>query len=93
MLKRGYQNGERVIEIIEGNVDLVLYNDKGTSFYFYRFPPDVVFKESIPAGLNVISQIQIREMLERNGITDYKGLLNRLLEQAWEDELEARYEM
>ncbi len=93
MLKRGYENGERIIEIIEGNVDLVLYNNKGTSFYFFRFPPEAVFKEKIPVGKSVVSQIEIKKMLERNGITDYRGLINGLLEQAWDKKLPERYEM
>jgi hypothetical protein len=41
--KRGYENGQKVIEIYDGKVDLVLYHETNPSFYFYRFDSKDIF--------------------------------------------------
>lgn len=93
MYKRGYINGEKVLEIVEGNLDVVLYNEAGTSFYFYRFPSESVFKEKLPSSTNVVSQIEMKKMLAEVGIDDYEGLIASLIQKAWDTGMTERYEM
>lgn len=93
MFKRGYAKGEKIIEIIEGNLDVVLYNEKGTSFYFYRFNPKDVIGREFDSGTNIIVQKQIKSMLCECGKTDYDGFINELILRAVENKMTMRYEM
>jgi tRNA A58 N-methylase Trm61 len=93
MFKRGYINGEKIIEIIEGNLDVVLYNEKGTSFYFYRFNPTDVIGKEFDSGTNIINQKEIKSMLHECGKTDYKGFINELIIKAVENKMTPKYEM
>jgi hypothetical protein len=93
MFKRGYANGEKIIEIIEGNLDVVLYNEKGTSFYFYRFNPKDVIGKEFNSGTNIVSQREIKTLLNECGKTDYQGFINELIQTAIENKMPERYEM
>jgi hypothetical protein len=93
MYKRGYANGVKIIEIIEGNLDVVLYNEKETAFYFYRFNPMEIIGRDFTSGTTIVSQREIQSMLYDCGKTDYQGFINQLILQAVEENLEARYEM
>jgi hypothetical protein len=93
MFKRGYANGEKIIEVIEGNIDVVLYNEKGTSFYFYRFPPEAVIGQKLDNNLNIVSQKEIRNLLAEHGKADYQGLINELIVKAFDSGMTERYEM
>lgn len=96
--KRGYENGEQTIELYEGNIDLVLYNDKPhkPSFYFYRFPPEVVFGNNSDIekfkSLTLVNKNEVEKFLKENGI-DYGVLIERLLHTAWQNDMRMRDEM
>lgn len=98
MFKRGYENGEQTIEIYEGKVDLVLYNDKPDrpSFYFYRFPPELVFgmgKENrLPRSVTLVERHEVEAFLRKKGM-DYDELKDRLLMTAWNTDMTMRDEM
>lgn len=94
MYKRGYEQGEQTIEIYEGKVDLVLYNDKPNkpSFYFYRFPSDIVFGESLPREVSLVHKQEVETFLSRKGM-DYNELKDRLLMTAWNTNMTMRDEM
>lgn len=94
MYKRGYENGEQTIEIYEGKVDLVLYNDKPNkpSFYFYRFPSDVIFGESLAREVTLIHKHEVETFLRHKGM-EYNELKDRLLTTAWNTNMTMRDEM
>jgi hypothetical protein len=94
MYKRGYENGEQTIEIYEGKVDLVLYNDKPNkpSFYFYRFPSEVVLGENLDRSISLVHREEVESFLNEKGI-DYNELKDRLLMTAWNTEMTMRDEM
>jgi hypothetical protein len=93
MVKRGYENGARIIEIIEGTLDVVLYNNKETSFYFYRFNPEDVLKTKIGSRQTIIDQKEIRDLLDNNEKNDYQGFINELILKAIDAGMNDRYEM
>lgn len=94
MYKRGYSNGEQSLEIYDGKVDLVLYNEneKSPSFYFYRFPSESVFGERLPRSVSIVDRKGVVEFLKAKGM-EYESLIKRLLKQAWETGMTARDEM
>lgn len=93
MYKRGYANGAKIIEIIEGNLDVVLYNEKETSFYFYRFNPKDIIGREFSGETKMINQKEIREMLCDCGKTDYEGFIHELILKAVSENVPLRYEM
>lgn len=91
-LKRGYENGSQAIEIYEGNLDVILYNNKPkTSFYFYRFPAELYFGEE-SRGLHLIYPHEVKPFLEERGI-NYEDLIRQLVNIAIESGIKERYEM
>jgi hypothetical protein len=99
--KRGYENGEQAIEIYEGKVDVVLYNDKPDkpSFYFYRFDPEMVFGQNSDLAMDIksnnvsyVHRQEVESFLSRNGL-DYNTMLTRLLNTAWSLDMRMRDEM
>jgi hypothetical protein len=92
--KRGYEDGEQTIEIYEGKVDLVLYNNKPErpSFYFYRFPSEVVFGEEIGREVSLVQKYEVESFLKEKGM-DYNELIEVLLEVAWKENMPMRDEM
>jgi hypothetical protein len=92
--KRGYEHGEQTIEIYEGKVDLVLYNDKSDSpsFYFYRFPSKIVFGESLKREVTLVHRHEVETFLKKKGL-DYGELIERLLQVAWNNNMTMRDEM
>lgn len=92
--KRGYENGEQALEIYEGKIDLVLYNDKpnSPSFYFYRFPSQVVFGEKLSKQINLVHRQEVEAFLEKKGL-DYGELIEKLLQVAWQNNMTMRDEM
>lgn len=96
--KRGYQNGEQTIEIYEGKIDLVLYNDKphSPSFYFYRFPPELVFgmgkENQIDRSVTLVHKHEVESFLKQKGL-EYDALIDRLLMTAWNTNMTMRDEM
>lgn len=93
--KRGYINGEQTIEIYEGSIDLVLYNDnlKKPSFYFYRFDPLQVLGESLSKEITLTSKKDVEKFLETKGIKDYNRFIVELHTMACASNMEGRYEM
>lgn len=91
--KRGYEQGEQTIEIYEGKVDLVLYNDKPDrpSFYFYRFPSEVL-GEHLDRSVSLVRKNEVEAFLKKRGI-DYNELRDRLLMIAWNTNMTMRDEM
>lgn len=94
MWKRGYEQGEQTIEIYEGKVDLVLYNNKPDkpSFYYYRFPSNVIFGEWLDKSYTIIHQHEVESFLKERGL-DYNELKDRLLMTAWNTNMTMRDEM
>jgi hypothetical protein len=96
--KRGYENGEQTIEIYEGKVDLVLYNDKPDkpSFYFYRFPPELVFgsgkENQLNRSVTLTQRKEVEAFLKTKGM-NYDELRDRLLMTAWNTNMTMRDEM
>lgn len=92
--KRGYEQGEQTIEIYEGKVDLVLYNDKpeNPSFYFYRFPSQVIFGEKLSREVSMVHKYEVETFLKKRGL-DYGELIERLLQVAWSNNMTMRDEM
>jgi hypothetical protein len=97
--KRGYENGEKTIEIYDGKVDLVLYNENPnkSSFYFYRFDSTHVFKEEVAKKVQkdkicIVQKVDVEKFLNKNGI-DYDTLVQRLLKMAWSTDMNMRDEM
>jgi hypothetical protein len=90
--KRGYANGTKVIEIIDGEIDLVLYNEKTTSFYFYRFRPQDVLKDDLPEKLCLVTREQVEPFLATYDI-QYEAFIEQLLTLADSMGLKAQYEM
>jgi hypothetical protein len=92
--KRGYENGEQTLEIYEGKVDLVLYNDKpnSPSFYFYRFPSQVVFGEKLSREVSLVHRHEVEKFLKKKGM-DYGELIEKLLHVAWSNDMTMRDEM
>jgi hypothetical protein len=97
-LKRGYDKGLRTIEFTEGNVDLVLYNNKETSFYFFRLEPndlveqgfvnsDFIYPESDMSYADVVEEYLAKFKV------DYYTLCEQLLRFATENNYKERYEM
>lgn len=93
MFKRGYQNGEKIIEVIEGNIDVVLYNEKGTTFYFYRFSPEDILGIELSSNTTMINQKEVTKFLASNGKTDYAGFINELIATAVERKMAERYDL
>jgi hypothetical protein len=92
-LKRGYENGERVIEIIDGNVDVVLFHEKENgSFYFYRFSPLHIFGESISKELYLVNRHNVKAFLKQYD-RDYDALVAELIEYAIDNKMTVRYDM
>lgn len=92
--KRGYEQGEQTIEIYEGKVDLVLYNDKpdSPSFYFYRFPSEIVFGEKVNREVTLVHRQDVETFLKAKGM-EYDSLRDRLLMTAWNTNMTMRDEM
>lgn len=92
--KRGYENGEQTIEIYEGKVDLVLYNDKtdSTSFYFYRFPSEHIFGDRLARNITLVHRNEVEKFLQHKGF-DYEELKDKLLVTAWNEGMNMRDEM
>jgi hypothetical protein len=92
--KRGYENGEQTIEIYEGKVDLVLYNEnpKKPSFYFYRFPSKAIFGETLSREVNLVHRHEVETFLKKKGFS-YGELIERLLHVAWTTDMTMRDEM
>jgi hypothetical protein len=94
MFKRGYENGEKIIEIVEGNLDVVLYSEKANgTFYFYRFEPENVIGKKFGNTVNIVSQNNMKALLAECGIMDYNGFIMQLVRQAVAEGMTARYEM
>jgi hypothetical protein len=93
MFKRGYANGAKIIEIVEGNLDVVLYNEKETSFYFFRFEPEKVIGKKFGNTATIVSQNDIKGLLAECGIMDYNGFIMQLVRQAVAEGMTERYEM
>jgi hypothetical protein len=94
VFKRGYENGEQTIEIYEGKVDLVLYNDKPDrpSFYYYRFPSQIVFGEKLSRDITLVHKHEVETFLKKKGL-DYDELIQKLLSVAWKNNMTMRDEM
>lgn len=96
MYKRGYKDGEKTVEIIEGNVDVVIYHEKGNTFYYYRFAPSDVFSESISSRIyrstNILFRDGMEKFLRSHGI-DYEDKVNELIALAIESGMQERYDM
>jgi hypothetical protein len=91
--KRCYADGEQTIEIYEGNLDLILYNNKEkVSFYYYRFDPQEILGEPLTNDFSLIYRHQVEPYLKARGYT-YEGLIKELLEKAWSEGMEGEYEM
>jgi hypothetical protein len=92
--KRGYENGEQTIEIYEGKIDLVLYNDKPhkPSFYFYRFNSKDVLGEKLGKDVNLVQRQDVEPYLASKGY-NYGMLIEELLQTAWKNEMTMRDEM
>jgi hypothetical protein len=92
--KRGYENGEQTIEIYEGKVDLVLYNENvgKPSFYFYRFPSEAVFGEELSREVSLVHKHEVETFLKKKGL-DYGELIEKLLDVAWTNNMRMRDEM
>lgn len=91
--KRGYQNGARTLEIIDGNLDVVLYHeDESGTFYFYRFNPDDVLNITLSKEVSITDRKSMVRFLSTHGF-DYDTVLNRLLTLATESNMKARYDM
>lgn len=91
--KRGYStNSAKTIEIIEGNIDLILYNDRGTSFFFFRFSPEDVIGTRLGRETNLVWREQVEPFLARFG-KEYDGFINELYRIAIERDMGERYEM
>lgn len=93
MYKRGYTNGDKVIEVIDGNLDVVLYNESGESFYYYRFKPERVIGRKFQGRVNIVSQQEIRDLLTECGKEDYEGFINELVQLAQASGMKERYDM
>lgn len=94
MYKRGYEHGEQTIEIYEGKVDLVLYNDKADrpSFYFYRFKSQEVFGERLSREVTLVHRNEVESFLKTRGM-EYDTLIDKLLMTAWNTDMTMRDEM
>lgn len=90
---RGYKNGVKIVEIVDGNLDVVLYNEKKTSFYFYRFDPEAILGREFHNMATVINQKEMRNLLVECGKIDYDGFVNELIMTAVESGMNQRYEM
>lgn len=92
--KRGYIDGEQTIEVYEGKIDLVLYNDKPhkPSFYFYRFKSEDVIGEPLSREVSLVRRQDVEGFLQSKGL-DYNGLIEELLHKAWSEDMNMRDEM
>lgn len=95
-VKRGYKSGAKTLEILEGNVDVIMYNDKGDNFFFYRFRPEQVFSpdvaQTINRSTNVLFREDMEEFLQETGM-QYEGLINELIERAVDSGMDERYDL
>jgi hypothetical protein len=91
MFKRGYENGEKVLEIHDGYIDLVCYHERTPSFYFYRINPTLFFQEPPARDDNRYSKESVAEWFKSKGLT-YEEAFNKFLKFALGN-LEPRYEM
>jgi len=92
-LKRGYENSEKVLEIIDGNLDLVLYHENGSgTFYYYRFPTKDVLGLTLAKDISIYGRNNMVQFLSVHG-KDYDTLLQELLMQAITTGMRERYDM
>lgn len=92
-LKNGYEDGVQTVEIYEGKVDVILYNNKrDISFYFYRFHSEEVFGEKLKRDVHLIYPHEVASFLEERGM-DYHELIESLVNQAVESGMRERYDM
>lgn len=92
LLKKGYINGYKTIEIQEGNIDLILHNEKETSFFFYRFSGEQIFGQALDKQVCLVSEKQIGGFIRKFG-KEYEGLINELIQYAVENQLTERYDI
>jgi hypothetical protein len=95
MYKRGYEDGVQTLEIYEGKVDVVLYNNKPEkpSFYFYRFPSTLIFNgERIRRDVTIVHRHEVEAFLKQRGL-GYESLIKTLLKVAWATDMPMRDEM
>lgn len=90
--RRGYANCHKTIEILEGKIDLVVYNDRGTSFFFYRFDPMDILGIKISKERYIVYPDEVKRFLGFKN-KDYDELVNALLQLAIENQMEERDEM
>lgn len=91
-LKRGYENGFKSIEIQDGKVDLILHNEKETTFYFYRFNPEQIFGQAIDKQINLVNEKQVSDFIKQFN-REYKGLINELIQIAIENNMKQEYDV
>lgn len=95
VIKEGYENGEKVIEILDGKLDLVLYNNedsKNHTFYFFRFKPQDIFEEKLSREVNIHARKDMEVFLKERGL-GYDELVQKLLDIAVEKNMKERYDM
>lgn len=92
-LKNGYEDGVQTIEIYEGKVDVILYNNKrDISFYFYRFSSEEVFGEKLRRDVHLIYPHEVAPFLAERGM-HYNDLIETLVNQAVSSGIKERYDM
>lgn len=92
-LKRGYENGEQAIEIYEGKIDVILYNNKpNVNFYFYRFDSEDIFGEKLKRDVHLIYKHEVVSFLSDKGI-NYDDLIEHLVVLATKLGMKERYDM
>lgn len=89
--KRGYEKGIQTLEIIDGNIEVVVWNNSGSNFYCYRFKPKDVFgiRRIDEENRNLFTKGAIESYVRRYGYT-YDILLQELLTTAIETGMRAR---
>lgn len=91
LFKRGYENGEKTIEIFEGNIDVVLYSEDASTFYFYRFSPEEVFGETLGVN-NEYDRKKIEKIIAQFN-ENYDELIIKLVDYAVKTNRKFLYEM
>ncbi|MNT60012.1 hypothetical protein D3C72_1975680 [compost metagenome] len=92
VIRRGYGNCYKTLEVIDGKIDLVIYNNKGTSFFYYRFDPESIIGEAISKERYIVYPEDVRKFFTGKG-KDYDKLIEELLEIAMSTGMEERDEM
>jgi hypothetical protein len=82
----------KTIEIIDGNIDLVVYNEND-SFYFYRFKPNQILGERIPKEVQLVSDEDVDRFLRTRHGKTYSSFIDELSSIVDSTNMRKRYDM